>query len=416
MAHNKKKDSKTGRAKPKVRPDKAKRPVIPPKKIPRRPPDVSEAERLRSLAAPRPVAFGVNPNTTLESRRLDSVLQVKTEDQRAIEACAACYTRLAETHPRVAQTVGSMIGIRRIYAVALRELQEALAEAGEDVPVEMVDFCVGLAMYRASEAFDEHELMQGVADTILPWLASTVDKHTISAHAEAVAERARINEERKARPLPVGFRHSVHQASDTLRRDRSLILAGWRNAVLWLLDHACEQVLAATWGANVVRMVHTSPRPEDQHAHLVRLAPNAWVGCANSDMRIDHMVAQYVSPAVGGPVDLVVCDDLQVVYTLGFTGRPGPANAGDGHRRLRKWCDKMGAGFLGAIGYVAREAPDVSGPEYEQLRTHADVRQVAVADTGDDKYLVTAGNHAMTISIPKAELDAYGSTLVVPGQ
>lgn len=367
------------------------------------------------------------------SSRFDSALESKTSAQLALENCGDWFHRLATEAPRVLTAVASMMALRRAYAVAYRELQDGITDAqagldlqdrGEVIPPEFADFAVQYAMYMASKPFNEHELMAGVVDTLLPWMADVVDRHTEADQAAAVEDTVKANEERRATPLPLSFKHTPAQETNDLTRDRALVLVGWRNAVLWLLDKSLEVVLAQ--GFQTVRMLTKAPKPEDQHARLIRLPPAAWAGCANTDRDTDMMVAKFVDSAVGAPVDLVVVDDLSRAYTKGFVGRDRFAQAGDAHRQLKKWACRMGAGLLAAVPLDGRELPDMSGSEFEQLKTFATLRPVFVTDGVDPDpsepdepaepyYVVTVGTDASVFHVPKHQLDAYGSTLVTPG-
>jgi hypothetical protein len=390
-------------------------------------PDPEKLGKIADLAVPK-VRLGGEASSTL-----DAVLSTKTPAQRALELCGKWYERLAGDAPRVLTAVASMMALRRAYAVAYRELHDAVGEhqaeldkapAPEKIPAEFADFAVQYAMYLASKPFNEHDLMEGVIGTLLPWLGDVVDRHTEADTAAAIEEKVRQNEERRATPLPLSFKHTPAQEDMNLTRDRALVLVGWRNAVLWLLDQSLAVVQSQ--GFQTVRMLTKAPRPEDQHARLVRLPPSAWSGCANSDRDTDVMVAKFIAPAVGGPIDLVVFDDLSAANTRGFVGRDAFARAGDAHRHLKKWAAGMGAGLLAAVPLDGRELPDMGGSEFEQLKTFATLRPVFVTDGVDPDpsepdepaepyYVVTVGTDASVFHVPKSTLDAYGSTLVVPG-
>lgn len=388
-------------------------------------PDVEKMSLLAELAAapPKVKLGGAN------SGDLTTIISTKTREQRALEVCGKWYERFKELNPHLVETVASMVGLRRAYAVAYRELLEAVdvgqlkldeQKQGEEIPKEFGDFCIQYAMWLASKPFNEHDMMEGITGTILPWIANVVDKHTEADQAEAVAHKAELNEKRRSTNLPVGLKHSPTQEDATLGRDRALVLVGWKNAVQWLLDEMLSKVLLDKEHAfQVVRMLTKAPKAEDQSARLIRLAPSAWSGCANSDRDIDKMVAMFIDPTVGGPVDLMAFDDLSLAHTAGFVGRSRFAQAGDAHRRLKKWVEKMGAGLVAAVPLDTRELPDMSGSEFEQLKTFAYLRPVYVKDGADedkgDHYVVTVGTDATVFYVPKHTLDAYGSTtLVVP--
>lgn len=390
---------------------------------PRGVPNVSKREEVLSLArGPLDLKLG-------EAKSSSITLSVKTDEQKAIEQCGIWYNRLTKANPKLLATVASMIGLRRAYAVAYRELQDQTEAAqakldeqqgGEEIPPEFCDFAVQYAMWAASKPFNEHDMMSGVLETILPWLADVVDAHTEADEQAAIAERAELNEKRRNTPLPVGVKHTVAQEDTALARDRALVLVGWEPAVRWLMDEMCSNVLnAKEHDFRIVRLVNRAPKAGEQHARMVRLAPSAWSGVANSDRDIDKMVFEFVEPTAGGPVDLVAIDDLSLAFTGGFVGRNKYANAGDAHRRLKKWTDKMGAGLVASVPTETFVLPDFSGSEFEQLKTFANLRPVVVTDgAGEEKgdhYKVVVGTDATVFYVPKETIDAYStSKLIVP--
>lgn len=395
---------------------------------PKAAPDLGKMGRLADLTAPPKVALGP---TVRGGGGLSAFLAPKkTPAQVALEACGDWYKKLVAEKPEFVAAVATMINLRRAYAVVYRELNEivddvreteAAKPAGGDVPQTLVDFAVQYAMYVASKPFDEHAVMNGMIETVLPCMAEVVDKHTKVDQKEALDERATENEKRRTRPVPIGLKHSPAQDGTALTRDRALVLAGWKPAVLWLLDQVCEEVLKGDdeQSYTVLRMVHQVAKAQDQQARLVKVGGGAWIGCTNSDRDLDVMVMKFVANTVSSPIDLVVCDDVGVANTSGFVGRPRAACAGDANKRFRKWCDGMAAAFVGALPFDSQELPDFSGPEFEQLKTFSHLRPVQVLDGEDfgkaDHYRLIVGTDASVFDVPKYTLDAYGSvSLIVP--
>lgn len=381
----------------------------------RRAPDPDKLDALKELTAPPDVRRPV-------SNRLPSVLLSKSPDRVAIEEAGDWYKELSK-EPRFKSAVAVMIGLRRAYAIALRELNDR-AEAGAvelakrglgEMPPTVPDFAVQYAMYVASKPFNEHDAMQGMVQTVLPWMAEVIDAHSDADERDSLEEQAARNEARRERPVPVGFQHTPTQEDATVDRKRSVVLVGWANAVHWLLDQVSAHALAqAENPPAVLRLMTHAPKREDQHARLIRLAPSAWKGCGNSDRNIDQMVLKYVEPAMGSPIDLILCDDLAAAFTGGFVGRKAAADAGDAHKRLRKWADVVGAGVVAAVPLQANGPVDLTGPEYEQLRTFTYLRPVTVTAAGDD-YRVVVGHEAAAFTVPRETLNAYGrSGLIVP--
>jgi hypothetical protein len=387
-------------------------------------PDLTRREEVLTLARqPIDIRLGERNSSTV------TMSAPKTDQQRAIEQCGIWYNKLTKSNPKMLSTVASMIGLRRAYAVAYRELQEQIEASqatldqqgqGEEIPAEFCDFAVQYAMWAASKPFNEHDMMSGVLETILPWLADVVDSHTVADEKAAMEERAELNERRRNTPLPIGVKHTPAQEGTSLARDRALVLIGWEPAVRWLMDEMCSNVLnTQEHDFRIVRCLTRPPNASEQHARMIRLAPSAWSGVANSDRDIDKMVFEFIEPTAGGPVDMVAIDNLSLAFTGGFVGRNPYANAGDAHRRLKKWTDKLGAGLVATVPTETYQLPDFSGNEFEQLKTFANLRPVAVTDGAgegkDDHYKVVVGTEATVFYVPKATIDAYStSKLILP--
>lgn len=397
---------KRAAAKPQAAPRKSIRQVLRPKGLD----NLDKAAALKDLVAPVAKLGGTDSST------FTSVV-AKTEDQRAIEACCASFQTVWNESDTFKGVVASMSYVRRMYTVLFRRLQELVVDEFQTtfgpLPPEFVDYAAGAAMASASKPFDEHSLMRGIAEVVLPTLADVVDKHSANDAEEHKATLAEANERRRSRPVPIGFKHTPTQEDTSLSRDRALVLYGWKNAVHWLLDQACTEVLKAEDEPFMtVRLLTSAPKPEDQHARLVRLAPKMWSGCANSDRDLDAMSVRHIAKMAGAPVDFLVCDNLGAAFTGSFIGRPDVANAGDAHRRMMKWCKGTGAALLAAIPQAGQTLPDFTGPEFEQLKTFADLRGVSVQDYGDT-YRIVVGGHASVFDVYKDVLDSYGAPSLI---
>lgn len=421
MSANKQKKKKPAKAEAKPAPKK--RTAFNPNVILKKTklPNLEVREGLASLAVPK-VKLGGSDSSTFAA-----VTPQLTPSQKALEQCGHWYGKLKEDMPELAAVVGSMIGLRRAYAVAYREMQELIDKAreeygakGEEVPATLADFATQFAMYLASKPFSEHHMMQGMLETVLPWLTEAVDRHTVIDQKEELDAQLAENEARKTRPVPIGFKHSPAQEDLCLTRDRALVLVGWSSAVRWLLDQACDEVLKAKPGHTILRLMDRAPKQGEQSARLIRLGSSAWGGCTNTDHALDTMVAKFVAQTVNNPIDLVVCDSLGEANTTGFFGRSKAACAGDANKRFRKWCDKLGSAFLGVIPLETPELPDFSGPEWEQLKTFTHLRPVQVLDGAafdkSDHWRLVVGTDASVFDVPKDTLNSYGrvSNLIVP--
>lgn len=388
--------------------------------------DVDKREELRRNMEAAPALPGRPP--TLPT--MPSVLpDGRTEEQRAVEDAGRFAMQLLKEEDIFGAT-HAMICMRQGYIVAYREYQELVArkrqlaeEKGEALPVMAEDFLVQYAMWQATKPFNEHQFMDLLLKTAMPWLGEVIDRHSGEDERQTQEDHDAAEQARRSTPVPIGFKSTVTLEEPVLDRARSLVLVGWERAVLWLMDMVCGHVLGeagvladGTLGEpfTVVRFMRAAPRVGDQHRHLIRVGGKAWAGCTDSDKRLALCMGEYVADRLSGQPDLVVCDHLPAAHTGGFAGRPEAAAAGDAHRRFRKWCDKAGAAFLGGVCLDGRDEPDTTEPAFEQLRTFTDLRVVSVRDEGD-KYLVSVGRGAAVFEADKTEVDACGrGTIALP--
>src|SRR4029077_4495629 len=251
--------------------------------------------RKRHFAAPPPVDLSARiveavlpAQTTAHERQLrrlmslervslaEQAADIDQEDRAALEARAYCQELLKRDDDAL-HLLGSLIAVRQTYAVLYRELQQLLEReeaAGRAVPQLAEDYLIQCAMHRASQSFDEHELMQGFVDTVLPHVATIVDSH---AQGDETAVREAMEQELKDRAkrlIPLGFLLDMDDQTPDFPRSQSLVLLGWENAVLFVLDRIVEAVLAARQDpTQIVRFRETAPVTTDDHPLLIDLSP-----------------------------------------------------------------------------------------------------------------------------------------------
>lgn len=346
-----------------------------------------------------------------------------TDEQRAIQK-AGQHLAVLMRDKAFEDVIKSMISFRQAYAVAYRELEERVTKYVEtkgEAIVGLDNFAVQYAMYEAGKPFSEHVLMRGIIDHVLPWLTTVVDQHTQDDENEAVLERKRLDEERRAKPLTVGFSHSVNQdVMGTMTRDKSLVLVGWKPAIRFILNHAEDAAVKA--GHQVISLTTKDRITAGDQAHnIVRVALPVWKGCADERKGIAMVMGKEAADKMGALPDLVVCHDLEAAYVgqLSFATPVGVC-AGRGHKAFRRWCDGAGAGFLAGVCLPAQDGFDPAHPAWEQLKTFARLVPVTVKEdeqaVNGKGYILTIGNNADGMSVSEAALARYeGPEIIVPG-
>ena len=118
--------------------------------------------------------------------------------------------------------------------------------------------------------------------------------------------------------------------------------------------------------------------------NVFRVPPSVWQGAANTGDSFARMLVRYAAErAVAGhpvnlaTIDLVICSDLQELFTAGYKGRSPLAAAGDAHKRIWQWCKGAGAALLCFVPQVTgidAPDPDLRDVALEQLRTFSRLR------------------------------------------
>lgn len=343
--------------------------------------------------------------------------------QRAFITAGAWSNKLIK-RPMYKGTVSAMIAARQLYAVAYIELQALLAKETPPPDHMTEDMLVQSAMHEAAKPFDINTLIGSLVGTVMPWVGEVADKKNAEDAEAARQEMEDADKRRRETPLEIGFRYDPELEEPVLPRDRSLVLVGWRPAVRYVIDQIVNAVLASRREAmlsTVVRLCYEHPRRGEENVYLIRLGKEKWAGCCNTTTALPKLAIEFIAPQMTYPADLVVCDDLVAAFTKSFKGRPEGAVAGDAHKRLRDWAKRDGAGVVAGVPFDFKTEFDVSGPEWEQLRTFSVVRPVRVIESADNldpgKYRILVGRGVHHWEVDKEVLDgSQKSKLIIPGE
>lgn len=380
------------------------------KSIPVKPvPDMSR----RILGTDSSGDFGILSNNASITKE-NIFVEDATPEQRQIKETGKEACKLLE-EDGVLALVQSLVTFRRGYTIAYRELQElldnkrkSLEEKGESFNNFIEDFLIQYSMYEASKAFNEHNFMRELVRSVMPCIATIVDKHSKEEDKAFAEERINIDTERRVRKIPLGFKFDIFQEDDCFAKDRSLVLVGWYNALYWLVDNIVNTITSN--GENrytVVRFMSQAPKAKDQQSNVIRIGPNQWKGCADSQKKLAVCMGTYVADKISAQPDLLIVDNLADAYTLGIIGRPSAANAGDAHKQLRRWCNDAGCALICLIPFEEQDYEcDISEPQWEQLRTFTYLRLVVTPEI-NDKYNLIVGHNASAFKLDKTILDNY---------
>lgn len=349
-----------------------------------------------------------------------SCMQDLTPEQQAI-AQAGSWANTLQKKEAYRKSVAVLIAARQLYAVAYTELQSLLdkenqgPEALHPHPL-TGDVFVQSAMHFASRPFSEHTLIESMVHVVMPWLADVVDTHAAfdqKANAQILAE---LEKERRLRGVPVGFLIDIDDDKPEIALDRPLTLVGSARAVYWVLREIVQFVVNQTESVfHVVHFVDGISKRGEANARLTRAGRSLWSGCADTNKKMPTVMAVLLDK-MAAPPDLLVCDNLPEAYKRSYKGRPPGATAGDGNRGIFRWCKESGCALLGGVPLEDGEDMNITGPEYEQLRTFTQLRQVTTRKLDDGKVRIVVGNSQHFWDVEQSALDCAGpSNVLVPG-
>ena len=317
------------------------------------------------------------------------------------------------------QVVGAMLASRQLYAMALHDMDvrvEAL-EMEEDEKDQLREIFISSAATQAANPFDENELFRGMEETVMPWMRSVAKEHTMREENTRREEIQSAEKERRAKDVKIGVEylqpHKAQEAlSDDLNRTRTLVLTGWRPAVLWVINHMLEYVTSpeafATSLAPKQTVVLTRRGGGHKDPRIMSIGEKGWENCARSNDWWKRTFQELYLDKLKDPVDLFVVTDLAHARE-GHSFQSPMAKAAEAQKKLRKWSTVMGAAFVGAVLLEEKKLPDFNTPIWEQLRLFTYLRGVGVEVRENGDYDIIVGRHTRIEGVSKEEVDAFST-------
>ena len=346
----------------------------------------------------------------IEANDSEEVVDVEALGLRANEVAA---------RPEFRCVLGTMLAARQLYSLAVDELARLVRDAGEDEKLLMV-FTESLAR-GAAQSFSPMTLARGFKDTVFPWMIETVNRRGAEAHEAYVQGQIRLEEERRARP--VGFPGlQLRDEPMTFPRNRPVVVAGWRSAVLYVLDQLCaaaqQPQAEAEPGRLVIRLASNAGRSAREElcdsSTLIRVTPVSWAGCANNERTVAELCQAHLAERATRPVELFVVDDLTQAHNAGILGRDRVWAAKDAEKNLARVCEGMGALLVGGV-FLDVELGDhytpiaLCGHGWEEMHKHTTVLEVKVnrRHASDEVYVQLTQNEVGLCSwqVPLASLE-----------
>lgn len=370
--------------------------------------------------------------------------EVLTEEQAEIstlmEETAAIANRLVEHRPEFGRLVASMLASRQLYAMCLYELdllcdetdfKKATKVEGEDslsVPKDMPadrvamlkEVLINAAAIQAQKPFDETQLFQGMATTVIPWMQSTVVRHN-EAQRKSQKQAFEASEEKRI-ATEVSFGVQFEEPSDAnsgfyLHRKQSVCFVGEQKVLYWLLDNMTEAAIqnAESNVKQVLRLYSAPGKPAVADAKVWNIPKDDWEGVGGSNNAFQRVYETHALPNLSSPVDLLIVDDLSHA-SQGLSISSLTTKANEVQRKLKRWAEKAGCLVVGCIPLPrGLKSNELLIPEYETLKMHNVLRGVAaepVTVGGSPHYKVLIGKYEYA-TVQASIIDEYQPSTII---
>jgi hypothetical protein len=325
------------------------------------------------------------------------------------------------------RVVGAMLASRQLYAMALHDMDMRVDNMDIDDRErdELKEVFVSSAAKQASHPFDEQDLFQGMRETVIPWMEEVSKEHNEVELGRQREEYAASEQERRSRRVSIGLLYDQVMREDgtceevsSLDRERALVLAGWRPAVLWVINNILKDTTAVgslsdpETPRQSVLLSREVPMQEDPR--ILAIGENAWANCAKSNTSWAKTFLGTYLDKLKDPLDLFVVTDL-VHARKGHGFQSISSRANDAQKTLRKWTTKMGSAFVGGVLLESQKLPDLNSPDWEKLRLFTNLRGVSVEVNDDETYNILIGRFSRVENVPKKDVESFaGSDIITP--
>jgi hypothetical protein len=328
------------------------------------------------------------------------------------------------------QVVGAMLASRQLYAMALHDMDVRvdMLDGEEEERDQLREVFISSAASQAANPFDENELLQGMRETVMPWMERVSKEHNSLEESTRRTEIREAEVERRNKDVGIGVAYTQTESTEEdsdgtemdgvydLNRVRTLVLVGWKPAVLWVINHVLEYVTSPEAFASSLAPKQTVVLTREGGGHkdprIMTIGEQAWENCARSNEAWQRTFQESYLDKLKDPMDLFVVTDLSHARE-GHSFQSDIAKAADAQKKLRKWATIMGAAFVGGVLLDSKKLPDFNTPIWEQLRLFTYLRGVAVEERKDGDYDIIVGRHHRIAGVAKEEVDAFASSDII---
>jgi hypothetical protein len=329
-------------------------------------------------------------------------------------------TELVEKNDALRQAVGSMIASRQLYIMCVEDIERLLdkmSRDGQEIHPMVIEVLIQTAAAQAAEPFHQVDLLQGYAETVMPWLHDTVARHMKEDKVNEMRDAHEYEEERRKTKVDIGIPLDPGRATE-IDRGKPVVFVGYKPVVKIVLDHVVNAILTARVDLGGRRIIKKrfmeEVDPASEHPRIVRVPKGGWENCAKNSKGIPTVMGKHVIPQLKRNPDALVCDDLMNAYEGTTLSRP-PSRAAEAMRRFKQWTSKAGCALIGGMPLPEEKPVDMRGTQWERLTTHAVVRPLTLIrkadDLDEDKYRILVGRDAFTLDV---DAKLFRGNLILP--
>lgn len=328
-----------------------------------------------------------------DKTRLPSEVKTSEITEEQLKAISRRSQKLIEQDKLIQTACATLMISQQLYHCGLQALNRQIDKIGEKPDIEAA--LVQSMRHGAMQPFKRPDLLKKLQDHILPWLLGEMAGEEEREGKHVAAEIIKENEQRAKIDIPIGFLPDKDWKEMLLPRDRTLVLAGHRGAVKFMLDMIVRAIIEIGTGfrPNILRMVdnvlaHSNiTKSEWRDKQYIECGVNRWIKCASSDKALTKTLAPWIKAMRKLRTDLLVIDDMGLL--LGESTLAVQTRAGQAHKRIRKWADTLSAAVIGGIPMSPEELK--LDRSWSQLEVYTHLRFLTVHENSDDTYQINCG-------------------------
>lgn len=316
---------------------------------------------------------------------------------------------LINNDPEIRHAFCGMLAGRQLYSMASTAAMERINErqVGGDDQHELHPMTFNLLGRAASDAvargFDVITLVQGLSETVLPWMQGKVSADVLKDRQQQVEARIKRENERKATPIPTGV--DTPAEARRLSRARPVVVFGYGMIISWFLRKIATTATQPEHAMCGFYLTTANDSPPVTAAGLTCVLAGQWHGMARNTATVEKFFAGWAERH-RNPIDFILMDDFREAFAQVLMGTTVGFTLSDGLKRVRRLANDMGSGLVLGLPTPAMDPYTADSRELSaKLADYADCLFLKANIAGDHfDVVIDYKNQLNTMSVPIKEV------------